>query len=386
MKRKPTGTVHSDDKDMRRITAILALSGALALGLAFVLFERSRPNALPPPEPEAASIDQAKEPPLPPPSPASDAAKAEPTEPQPTTNLLVRLYRGEEMPPLRPEQLEAYLEVNHRGVESLLGAYRTTRDKALLQEAAEKYSNDPRVDFEAAHFGAPEDRRKWLDVFKSSAPDNALPNYLSANDYFQTGDKTRALQELQAAAAKSNFQDYFADFVQNATEAYPPAGYSEAEAKTLAASQALLPHLASLKQVGVSLADMAQSYRESGDAGSAQAALDMAVTLGARLNQPDSPTLIQMLVGIAVEKKALGTLDPASPYGPNGQTVQAALDALTQQREGLKTLAKPLDETLLTRVPESDLISYRERQLLFGAQPAMEWLTTKYGPAPAPGQ
>jgi hypothetical protein len=369
---------------MRRTTAIVALSGALVL--AFVLFEHSRPKALPPPQPEAASTDQAKERPLPPPRPASDAAKAEPAEPQPTTNLLVRLYRGEEMPPLRPEQVQAYLEVNHRGLESLLGAYRTTRDKALLQEAEEKYSNDPRVAFEAAYFGAPEERRKWLDAFKTSAPDNALANYLSANDYFQAGDKTRALEELHVAAAKSNFQDYFADYVQNATEAYRAAGYSEAEAKTLAASQALLPHLASLKQAGVSLVDMAQSYREVGDEAAAQAALDMAVTLGERLNQPDSPTLIQRLVGIAVEKKALGALDPASPYGSNGETVQAALEALNQEREGLKTLTKPLNEALLTRVPEADLISYRERQLLFGAQPAIEWLTTKYGPTAASGQ
>ena len=87
-----------------------------------------------------------------------------------------------------------------------------------------------------------------------------------------------------------------------------------------------------------------------------------------------------------MEKKALGTLDPATPYGSNGETVQVALDALNQQREGLKTLAKPLNETLLSRVAESDLVSYYERQLLFGEQPAIEWLTTKYGPAAGPGQ
>jgi hypothetical protein len=289
------------------------------------------------------------------------------------------------MPPLLPEQIEPYLDANHRGVESLLGAYRTTRDKALLQEATEKFSKDPRVAFEAAYFGAAEDRRKWLDAFKASAPDNALANYLSANDYFKAGDKTAALEEMQAATAKSNFQDYFADFVQNAIEAYRAAGYSEAEAKTAAASSALLPQLASLKQVGLNLADLAQSSRAAGDDASARAAVDMAMALGARLNQQDSPTLIQTLVGIAVEKNALGALDPASPYGADGQTVQAALDALTQQREALKALTKPLSESLITRVPEADLISYRDRQLLFGAQPAIQWLMNKYPPATSSG-
>jgi hypothetical protein len=311
---------------------------------------------------------------------------AEPAEAKPTTNLLTRLARGEEILRLRPEQLEAYLAGNHRGVESLLGAYRTTHDKGLLQEAMEKYPNDPRVALEAAYFGAPEDRRKWLDAFKASAPDNALANYLSASDYFKAGDNTKALDELQTAAATPNFQDYFGDFVQNATEAYQAAGYSEAEAKQAAASSALLPQLASLKQVGASLVDLAQSYQQSGDQASAQAALGMAMTLGARLNQPDATTIIQMLVGIAVEKKALGALDPASPYGSSGGTVQGALDALTQQREGIKTLIKPLDPSLLDRLSETDAINYCNRQLLFGEQPALQWLMRKYGAAGATGQ
>jgi tetratricopeptide (TPR) repeat protein len=370
---------------MRKAAAIVGLSGAIVLAL--VAFHHSPPKALPSPLAQApASLDAPKEQPLHSTRPLSDAGTAEPVEAKPVTNLLTRMANGEEIPPLRPEQVAAYLEANHRSVESLLGAYRTTRDKALLQEAAEKYSKDPRVDLEAAFFGAPEHRRKWLDAFKDSAPNNALANYLSAGDYFKAGEKSQALEELQAASEKSNFQDYFPDFVQNATEAYRAAGYSEAEAKNLAASSALLPQLAELKQVGVNLVDLAQSYRQAGDESSAQSALDMATALGGRLNQPDSTTLIQMLVGIAVEKKALGTLDPTAAYGSNGETVQTALDALTQQREGLKTLSKPLDPSLWARVPDSDLISFRDRQLLFGAQPALEWLMNKYGPSAASAQ
>ena len=365
---------------MRRTTVILTLAGALLLVL--VLLHLSRPSALPPsPDAELASADVVKERPLPAARLAPEAAAPQPVELQPTTNLLLRLYRGEEIPPLRPDQVAAYLEANHLGVESLLGAYRTTRDKALLQEAAEKYPNDPRVAFEAAYFGAPEERRKWLDAFKNSAPDNSLPDYISASDYFKAGDKAHALEELKSAAAKPDYQDYFADFVQNATEAYRSAGFSEAEAKTLAASQALLPHLASLKQDGVGLVDLAQSYRDAGDSASAQTTLDMALALGARLNQPDSPTLIQMLVGIAVERMALGGADPGTPYGSGGQTAQTMLDALNQQRDALKALTKPLDEALLTRMPEGDLVSYRDRQLRFGAQSAIQWVLNKYPPA-----
>lgn len=375
----------TDDRNMRRTTVILTLAGALLL--VFVFLQHSRPGALPSSaDAELTSRDVAKEGPLPAARLVSEAAAPPPAEMQPTTNCLLRLYRGEEVPPLRPEQVAAYLEANHRGVESLLGAYRTTRDKALLQEAAEKYPNDPRVAFEAAFFGAPEDRRKWLDAFKNSAPDNSLPDYLAASDYFKAGDKAHALEALQSAAAKPDCQDYFADFVQNATEAYRSAGYSEAEAKTLAASQALLPHLASLKQDGVGLVQLAQSYRDAGDSASAQATLNLALELGARLNQPDSPTLIQMLVGIAVEKMALGAAEPGTPYGSGGQTAQRMLDALNRQREALKALTKPLDEAMLTRMPEADLVSYRDRQLLFGAQSAIQWVLNKYPPAGSTAQ
>jgi tetratricopeptide (TPR) repeat protein len=370
---------------MRQITAIVLLSGAIVLTI--LVFERSRTKPLASSQrTEANETYRAKKQPLPAPQADSGTAMPEPAQAPPPTNLLTRMARGEEIPHLRPEQLEAYLGANHRGVESLLGAYRTSRDRGLLQEAMGKYPKDPRVALEAAYFGAPEDRRKWLDAFKESAPDNALANYLSANDYLKAGDQAKALEELQAAAAKPNYQDYFGDFVQNATEAYRAAGYSEAEAKEAAGSNALLPQLASLKQVGVSLVDLAQSYQQSGDQASAQAALDMAMSLGARLAQPDAATIIQTLVGIAVEKRALGALDPASPFGSSGGTVQAALDALNQQREEIKTLTKPLDPSLLARLPEADVINFCDRQLLFGAQPAIQWLTSKYGLAGSSGQ
>ncbi|HSU57557.1 MAG TPA: hypothetical protein VLT36_26180 [Candidatus Dormibacteraeota bacterium] len=371
---------------MKKKLAIVVLGGAIgAIVLGFLLLEHDRPKPLPLANgTELASTTRSEEkvshrfPP--------HVRPGETPGAKPTTNLLTRIANGEELTPLTPEQVAGYLEANHRSIDSLLGAYRTTRDKALLKEAAEKYPNDPRVALEAAYFGEPEERWKWLDAFKNSAPDNSLPSYLSAGDYLKAGDKAHALEEMQAAATKSNFQDYFGDFVHNATEAYRAAGCSEAEAKSAAASQALLPYLASLKQLGVGLVDMAQSYGKAGDTASAQTALDMAVKLGAKLNQPDAQTLIGMLVGIAVQKNALQAFDPNGPYGPSGQSVQSALDALNQQREEIKALAKPLEDDVLARLPEADLINYRDRQLLFGAQAALEWLKTKYKPVGAAGQ
>src|SRR5580765_6774945 len=43
---------------------------------------------------------------------------------------------------LKPEQVELYLNANRRDAASLLAAFRTTGDPALLTEAAKKYPND----------------------------------------------------------------------------------------------------------------------------------------------------------------------------------------------------------------------------------------------------
>ena len=43
----------------------------------------------------------------------------------------------------------------------------------------------------------PAELRQRLDAFEQSAPDNPLANYLSALDYFKSGQISQAVQELQ---------------------------------------------------------------------------------------------------------------------------------------------------------------------------------------------
>ena len=135
---------------------------------------------------------------------------------------------------------------------------------------------------------SPEERRRELEALKQSAADNALPNYLSALDHFKAGQTDQAIEELIAAAAKTQFQDYSLDFMQNAEEAYRAAGYSEAAAKTAAHFWLPLPQLASLKQLSLSMADLAQAYRRTGDEASAQVTLQIGLSLGQRLDDPQA--------------------------------------------------------------------------------------------------
>jgi len=190
-----------------------------------------------------------------------------------------------------------------------------------------KFPNDPQVAFEAAFKkdASSEERHQWLEALKKSDPENSLPDYLSALDYFKAGQTDQAVRELISASGKKQFHDYTLDRVQDDEEAYLAAGYSAAEAKTIPSSQLLLPQLQQLKSLGLTLADLAKSYQQSGDEASAQAALQMAANLGQRYKSTPGETEVSWLVGMAVEGIALNAMNPNSPYGSDGQTVRESL-------------------------------------------------------------
>ena len=365
---------------MRWKLVVTIAAATIALGL--VIYKRPRlTDPIPPPQQtRSLSTRHGVAPLLPAPR---LSVSSPPIDPSPEglshTNLIARLLKSEEVPRLSAEQVQSYLEKNHRSVGSLLAAFHATDDRTFLQEAMATYPSDPRLNYVAwFRSQSPEERRQWLDAFKQSAPDNAVANYLSARDYFKSGQNDQAVQEVQAAATKP-IEDYSLDFVQNGEEAYRAAGYSDAEAKMIATSTLLLPQFAEFKQVTLNLVDLANAYRQSGDGASAQAALQMGITLGQRLDHPGSLTIIQSLVGIALQRLVLNAMDPNIPYGDPGQTVQNQIDALAQRREAIRALAQQAG-TVLPTMSDQDLISYFDRMKLFGEQAAIRWAASKYGP------
>jgi len=301
-----------------------------------------------------------------------------PEESSPPTNLWTRLM--DKPPKLTGEQVEAYLKANGRTASSLLAAFRTSGDPALLKEAMEKFPNDPQVDFEASVGKdlSPDEQRKWLDAFKQSAPGNALPDYLSALNYFNAGQIDQGVQELSAATGKP-LDDYTISRDETDREAYLAAGFSVADADALGGSQLLLPQLAQMKQLGLDTIDLANAYGKSGDSASAQSALQMAANLGQGYAVPSAgESEISQLVGIYIERQALQAMDPNSPYGNNGQTVQDQLNELAQQRASVKELDQQVSN-LLPEMSDQDWIIYQNRWLMFGEANAQSWVVNKYG-------
>jgi RNA polymerase sigma factor (sigma-70 family) len=291
-----------------------------------------------------------------------------------TNNLRARLMAN----PLKltASQLDDYLKKNHRDASSLLAAYRVSHDPALLAEAMQKYPNDAHVDFEALFQtnATPDERRQWLSAFEKSAPDNALANYLSAADYFKSGQADLAMQEITAASGKQSFQDYSMDRLMDDREAYLDAGYSPAEAEVSSATQLMLPQLFQIKDLATAMVNQATSYQQAGDSDSAMAMLQMADYLGSRYaTAAPAETEVSQLVGMAVERMALGSMDPTSPYGNDGQTVQDAINQLNQDRAMYDQLNQEA-EPILENLSDQDYLTYKDRWMAFGEESALRWL------------
>jgi hypothetical protein len=107
------------------------------------------------------------------------------------TNWLQRLLgengEGSELP---PEVFEQWLASGRTNAADLLAARQAGGGVDYLRRALTNFPNDPRVLFAASALDdGPEARRERLDRFKAAAPDNALADYLSARDHFQTSWK-----------------------------------------------------------------------------------------------------------------------------------------------------------------------------------------------------
>src|SRR5262249_20752411 len=116
---------------------------------------------------------------------------------------------------------------------------------------------------------------------------------------------------------------------------------------------------------------------QAGNTAAAQDAFQMDIQLGRQLSAVDAQPLITTLVGYAVERIALSSMDPNSPLDNTGQTVQNQIDQLAQQKKYIKTIVGP-SEDLFDRMSDDDVYTYLQRRQASGEISAMQWALAKY--------
>jgi hypothetical protein len=299
------------------------------------------------------------------------------------TNHLTALIRSEEpYPPLPQEEIDRWLVRNKTNAPSLLAAALLGGDPALYVTALTNFPNDPRVLFAmTASNRLPDMRRELLDRFKHVAPDNAVADYLSAANHLKNGEPDRALADLLAASSKSQFDDHTLEDMQNREDLLLQAGRSPAEAKIVAISGTLLPHLSQMKSMAQDMAELQKQYLAIGDVDSAERLATIGLQMAQHLESRDAgKLLINDLVGYAVERIVLKPLDQQTPYSFLGdRTAGQHIDELRARRSATLVIGN-VDQLSQLLTQESDIISYYDRLKLYGESQAMSWLKSRVNP------
>jgi hypothetical protein len=282
------------------------------------------------------------------------------------------------------QKVEAWLALHHRSANSLLAAFHVLNDTNYLKEAATNFPDNPQVELAVlARNVFPEDRRKWLDLFKASSPSNSLASYLSAQTYFQSGQSDAAVKDLVAATGKPQFENYTLESQLNAEELGLFLGKSALDSTQTAVAGSTgdtQPELAALKQLASQMEDLQKQELNVGDNSSAGNLAQMGMLLGSQLNSGTSGNyIINQLVGMAVEEKMFDQLDPNTSYDfLGGETPDQRLQELRQQKAMLSQLDKSF-EAIAPGLTDAEKVSFQERVKIYGEVTAMRWLVQQHG-------
>lgn len=267
-------------------------------------------------------------------------------------------------------QIDTFVSARNRSVDSLLSAFRLGGDKAYLQEAMERFPDNPQVlltslsqEFDAAK------RLAILENLKRVDPSNALGNCMAACALFDLGRKDEAFEELKKLTGKP-VNDFTVAFAQNDEEAYLYSGFPATKSKMTALFGGTKQTMLQLRGLADSMDELRGSYQSGGDGDSAETVRNLEIGLGQQLQQ-GAGTLVDELVGMVVEKKALKGLD--------SEETQARLEEIGQRKESItgnsKRVVALMDDP---SVAESDWALYFDRAKLFGEAAANEWMLEKY--------
>jgi len=290
--------------------------------------------------------------------------------------------------PTSRQRVEEWLALHHRSAASLLAVFHVLDDTNYLKEAATNFPNDPRIELAVlARNVFPEDRRKWLDLFKASSPSNSLADYLSAQTYFQNGQSEAAVKDLVAATGKPDFDNYTMEAKLDAEELGLFLGESAldaAKAGTASFAGDTLPELATLRQLASQMTDLQKQELNVGDNNSAENLAQMGTILGNQLNSGASGNYtISQLAGMDIEEKMLEQLDPNTSYDfLDGETPAQRLREIKQQHAMLGQLLGGYN-SIRPSLTDAEIVNYQERVNIYGEVAAMRWLVQQHGNPPA---
>ena len=310
-------------------------------------------------------------------SPSSSHAQAKtpssPTKREPASVLLKKLLEGGDVPKLTPVELKAYVEKCNHSAASLLAAWQLGSDPAWLEEAVQRYPDDPKVAL-AKLSTLKElngDAKEWIECLKKNDPENALGWCYDAMSALKGGNMEEAREALASAAQRGRFGASWMEEGKSLSAAYESAGYDGFVSELVGTFSVRLPQA----QLAMSLSKEAISQMGTHLDDAAIQDL-MAVAHSVRGEVTNTP-LIMNLVGASMEKRTLDQLSALELVPGTRKLVIERMDELEHERHTVQE-AVSKSAPLLAKLNESELKQYFRRFMVEGELKAMQWLISQH--------
>ncbi|MEY3548369.1 MAG: hypothetical protein RLZZ552_736 [Verrucomicrobiota bacterium] len=277
------------------------------------------------------------------------------------------------VPQLSQAEVDAFLQSEGRSPRNLLAAARILKDLKYAREAAILDPKDPLPQLELAVRGeTPEERAAAITAFRAAAPDNSLGDYLAAHQAFASGDAGAAGAALLKSLDNPAYADYSQQVIDASAQAYVAAGYDPQAAMVSAMFSFTVEHIRPVVGVSDSLKALQDEFVRIADFDAAEPTVVIGLSLGQRI-QDQGSYLIDQLSGIAIERKFLNALDPATQAGPGGQTAGERIATLDAKLLEIKDLTSRFTPAFAS-ADETKQSQYLAKMKAEGELAAMRWL------------
>ena len=178
---------------------------------------------------------------------------------------------------------------------------------------------------------------------------------------------------------RPDFRAELAPTLQALEELNVSAGRAVDEAKVAAFQTcAQLPHLQQMKDLAKELGKAAQEYHNAGVEASAQSVVSVGLVLVDHLSKGGgSQTLINQLVGIAIQRMFLRQLGSGATLDPLGRRAAELSAEIERHQKMLKDFAQMMGP-MMSQLDDTEWMLYMERVKLYGEEAALTWLKEKH--------
>lgn len=297
---------------------------------------------------------------------------------QTQSNQIQPVLRSSHSEPISREQLEGWLNSKknnpHSFGEARVIAGLILDDHDLIRQGIDTDPENPHLLFIGATLTefSKEEHLVMSTRLVAADPQNALSGFILAGHLLEAGQPEEAIQTLRKSNQSKKVYDFRTQTQLSTEDAYIAAGLAPNTAKSRSTLDLTIGYLSDLKTLAKSLKGMEGSMSLE----DASELRELTALMGQRLSEESkSGTMIDRLIGIAIEEITLSGIPEQEPSPYNGMKIRQAKESIAADRKEIKDLIDDFDDMQNQLLNDPELMSrYIDRLRLRGEFSATKWL------------